>query len=240
MWRPDQHTGRPLKEAAMIARLTGLVLAVLAVLLALAAPASAHHVDVSATVSCTGVVSFTATAWRSPSVAGRTNGQIRVSYSMDGRDFVALPAKGTYAFDAANRFNFSDSFPLGHPLPHSVVVAAQATGPWSDRGPAGGPHRTAPLLIPSCPAQSATPTSAPAQSATPASAPVQSAPPAGAPTPSPPVRAAMSVPTPTTTPDIAEAASSSHASIGLIAVGAIGCAALLGAGGWALLRARRA
>ena len=34
----------------MIARLTGLVLAVLAVLLALAAPASAHHVDVSATV----------------------------------------------------------------------------------------------------------------------------------------------------------------------------------------------
>jgi len=87
----------------MIARLTGLVLAVLAVLLALAAPASAHHVDVSATVSCTGVVSFTATAWRSNSVAGRTNGQIRVSYSMDGRDFVALPAKGTYAFDAANR-----------------------------------------------------------------------------------------------------------------------------------------
>ena len=214
----------------MIARLTGLVLAVLAVLLALAAPASAHHVDVSATVSCTGVVSFTATAWRSPSVAGRTNGQIRVSYSMDGRDFVGLPAKGTYAFDAANRFTFSDSFPLGHPLPHSVVVAAQATGPWSDRGPAGGPHRTAPLLIPSCPPRSATPTSAP----------VQSAPPAGAPTPSPPVRPAMSVPTPTTTPDIAEAASSSHASIGLIAVGAIGCAALLGAGGWALLRARRA
>jgi len=214
----------------MIARLTGLVLAVLAVLLALAAPASAHHVDVSATVSCTGVVSFTATAWRSNSVAGRTNGQIRVSYSMDGRDFVALPAKGTYAFDAANRFTFSDSFPVGRPLPHSVVVAAQATGPWSDRGPAGGPHRTAPLLIPSCPAKSATP----------ASAPVQSAPPAGAPTPSPPVRAAMSVPTPTTTPDIAEAASSSHASIGLIAVGAVGCAALLGGGGWALLRVRRA
>lgn len=203
----------------MIARLTGLVLAVLAVLLGVAAPASAHHVEVSATASCTGIVWFTATAWQSPSVAGRTNVQIRISYSMDGRDFVALPAKGTYAFNAADRFTFSDSFPLGHPLPRSVVVAAQATGPWSDRGPAGGPHRTGPLLVPSCPAQPS--------------------PPASAPTPSP-VSMALSVPTSTTRPGIAEPSSSSLPRTGLIAVGAGLCASLLGAGVWALLRARRA
>ena len=145
----------------MIARLTGLVLAVLAVLLAAGAPASAHHVDVSATLSCTGIVSFTATAWQSTSEAGRTNAQIRVSYSIDGRDFVALPAKRTYAFSAANRFTFSDSFLLGRPLPRSVVVAAQSTGPWSDSTEAGAPHTTGPLVVPSCPARPATPASSP-------------------------------------------------------------------------------
>ena len=219
----------------MIARLTGLVFAVLAVLLAAAAPASAHHVDVSATVSCTGIVSFTATAWQSTSEAGRTNVQIRVSYSIDGRDFVALPAKRTYAFSAANRFTFSDSFPLGRPLPRSVVVAAQSTGPWSDSTEAGAPHTTGPLVVPSCPARPATPASSPP---TPARGSAAIPPPASAPASSP-ISAAIGVPAPTTRPS-AEASSGSHASIGLIALGGAPCAILLGAGVWALLRARRA
>ena len=153
---------------------------------------------------------------------------------MNGRDFVALPAKRAYAFSAADHYTFSDSFPLGRPLPHSIVVAAQPAGPWSDSAEAGAPRTTGPLVIRSCPVPRATSANVPvpAHGSTPASSPVSV--PASS-----PVSTGLNVVGPTARPG-AEASSGPHASSGLATVGGALCAILLGAGVWALLRVRRA
>ena len=219
----------------MIVRLAGLVLAALVVLLAAATPAAAHHVDVSATVSCSGTVTFTATAWRSTSAAGRTNTDVRVSYSTDGHRFLTLPAKPAYAFGSANQFTFADRFQLGRPLPRFVVVAAQAAVAWSDRAKAGAVHTTGRLLVPRCPARPATPIPArTAPRSTPTTSPTSVAPPTSAPMRSPAGPPALRKELANTT-----ASGGSSVSIGVIAPGAALFAVLVGAGVWALRRARR-
>jgi hypothetical protein len=156
-------------------RLAGAASLAYLLLMMTAPQASAHHVDISASVSCDGKVVFTAVAWRTTSVAARTNAAVAISYSVDGHNFIHLPPRPQYAFGPADRFTFSDSFRLGHPLPQAVVVAAQAVDSWGDGASPGEAHTTAPVHLPLCPAtpsadqSSAAPTRA-VSSATPAPA----------------------------------------------------------------------
>src|SRR2546421_6842131 len=77
-----------------IGRLLVVVAATAAAVLALATPAFAHHPDISASVTCTGRVSFTSTAWEGvdddPNTTvdenerSRTNPDIAIAYSVTG------------------------------------------------------------------------------------------------------------------------------------------------------------
>jgi hypothetical protein len=197
----------------------GASLAYLALMIA-APQASAHHVDISASVSCDGKVVFTAVAWPTASVAARTNAAVAISYSVDQHNFVRLPQKPQYAFGPADRFTFSDSFHLGHPLPRAVVVAAQALDPWGDRASPGVAHTTGPLPTPTCPAPQPTPVSSAATSSSSSATPAQT----DSPSSEPAFSQASAPSRPTRSP----------ANIGLIAGVSAACVGLLAAGVWAL------
>jgi hypothetical protein len=115
----------------------------------MAAPAWAHRADVVASVSCTGLVTYTANA---VSDGSKTNTDIGVFISTGGGVFTpTLPNPNpAHQFNEANGFSFTDTFQLASPLPVFVVVKVQAQVPWSDGAPPGESRQAGALHIPGC------------------------------------------------------------------------------------------
>jgi hypothetical protein len=121
-------------------------------LLAVPASAFAHHADVTATVDCSGLVSYTVTSWQT-----NDGPDHRVNNSV-GVDVNGI-AQPSGAFNAANGYQFSGSYQLAAPLPASVTVTAHpgpfgSTGQYANSGtPTSGAQ-----TVPPCPAQPPHPT----------------------------------------------------------------------------------
>lgn len=129
-----------------------LVCAVVSMSVLLGGPvtqASAHHPEISASMSCSGLVSYTATAWSDSDPARRTNNAVTVR--------IGGTTIGTGAFTSGNGFTFSGTHQLATPLPGSIVVTA-VTGPWGPNGEfgsSGSSTSTGSITIAPCPAQPA-------------------------------------------------------------------------------------
>jgi LPXTG-motif cell wall-anchored protein len=135
----------------------GTILVIVA-LLGLGTPAAfAHHAEVTASVDCNGLVSYTSTAWNGETEASRTNPNIGVWFSTNGGgSFTQLPHESHHQFNAANGFSFSDSFQLTSPLPATVIVRVQAQANWANGSAPGGARETSVMTLPECPATTTT------------------------------------------------------------------------------------
>src|SRR3712207_2264622 len=80
----------------------------LTMLLTLAGSTAAHHAEVTASMNCSSVVSFTAYAWNGSTSASRTNPDIGVWYSREGGPFIELTSP-RYRFGRDNNYQFSDT-----------------------------------------------------------------------------------------------------------------------------------
>ena len=101
--------------------------------------ASAHHPEITASVSCTGVISWTSTAWATSDVNARKNSDIEVSLQIvSGSGTVPPAVHGAYT--TANNYQFSGTFtwPTGA---NSITIKAKAIANWGN-GAAGGDSRT--------------------------------------------------------------------------------------------------
>lgn len=201
-------------------RLTAFAMTVAGLLLLTAAPAGAHHADISAVVHCDGRVTFTATAWYTTSAAARTNSAVVISYSTDGSRFSRLPQRPGYAFGPDDGFSFGGSFQLSRPLPGFVVVAVQPIAQWGDGAPPAAARTTARLPRPSCPSSAATSPAAPTHSSS------------AGPTPS-------SSATPHAVGQGASQAVRTVAPAGLVIALTAVCAGLLTAAAWSIRKATR-
>jgi hypothetical protein len=131
--------------------------------LLLAGTAWAHHANVTGTVDCGGTVTFQVTSWRGvqprpgqpADLVGlsRTNGDVVLSYSIDGGPFRAAPT-APIVLDANDDYNVVGHFelpPLAKGLEQTVVLRARADAPWGD-GVVDPGTQLSPLLIRrSCP-----------------------------------------------------------------------------------------
>lgn len=122
--------------AAMLL-LTGLVSTVPM----LAGVASAHHPDITASAACTGVISWTSTAWAGDGTANsRKNADIEVKLTIVGGSGTA-PAAVHGAYTTANGYSFSGTFtwPTGAT---SIKVTATAIAKWGNNSAAGDSRTT--------------------------------------------------------------------------------------------------
>jgi hypothetical protein len=99
----------------------------------LVSAAAAHNSDITASMNCSGTVSYVATAWAGTTPASRTNADVRVSSSLNGGAQV-----GAGAFTPANSFSFAGSFAAGSAT--SVTVTAKEMANWGDGAAPGGPR----------------------------------------------------------------------------------------------------
>src|SRR5438094_8142317 len=77
----------------------------------MAGVASAWHADITASLDCNGLVTYTATAWQGPDSASRTNSDVRIAVSYNnGGTFTEV---GHGAFTSSNGYSFSGSFSAG-------------------------------------------------------------------------------------------------------------------------------
>jgi uncharacterized repeat protein (TIGR01451 family) len=113
--------------------------------------ASAHHAEVTASIDCDSMVSFTAEAWAGSGTPGtpqwalsRTNTDVRVWYTVDGGPQITV-ADGQ-AFNQANNFQFSGSFQA--PAAGTIRVFAQAETNWANGVAGGGVWDTGALTRP--------------------------------------------------------------------------------------------
>jgi len=100
-----------------------------------ASTAMACHSEITASIDCNGVVSYTATAWNESdaTTTSRTNGDVRVYVSTNGGQTFTQVARGHFGQD--NNFSFSGSFSAGAAT--SVVVKVQEVANWGNGdGPA--------------------------------------------------------------------------------------------------------
>lgn len=160
---------RTSSRATTLGRRLGVVLSLLGLFVGstiiLAPGALAHHPDISATIDCNGIVSFTSTAWggfqddprtvQDEYELSRTNSKIQISMRLNNGSFQALAQSPAYAYNKANGYTFSDSLTLTAPLPATVVLKAQAMVPWANGVAAGDSRETSVLTLPSCPLPSA-------------------------------------------------------------------------------------
>ena len=197
---PEMHS-RPLRKRGQgdrsrsLERLSGSRLRTRLAVLALAATvagfaaaaATACHPLINASESCTGLVSYTVTAW---------NGSPR------SNDHVTVQANSTSqpsgAFSSGNGYSFTGTYQASSPGP--VTIAATGVGTWYDRG-ATSVHDTTTSSVQVTPPSSAQchPASPPpARPVTPAAptppAPVAPTPAPAAPTPAPAAAPAPSAP----------------------------------------------
>lgn len=105
----------------------------------LASTAAACHSEISATIDCTGKVSYTATAWNGSdaSTTSRTNPDVRVWASYDNGGSYTQVGSGHFRSD--NGFSFSGSFSAG--TASSVIVKVQEVAKWGS-GDSPAPPRT--------------------------------------------------------------------------------------------------
>ncbi len=145
-WR--RHPARVVGGVAMVLTVAGVGIT--------ATPAFAHHPEVTASVDCRGLVSFTSTAWSTTDSNRRINASIGVSYSTNGGGaFTDLPLDPAYHYGADNNYTFSDTFQLATPLPATVIVKVTALAGWGPSGnlaAPGGTRQTLALTRPTCPA----------------------------------------------------------------------------------------
>lgn len=123
-----------------------VLVASFAVGVVLATTAYAHHPEITASADCDGVITFTSEAWASTNEDQRTNPDIRISVSTDGGPFVDLPANAAYHYDAANDFQFTDTFTPTAGWT-TVNVRATAMAPWAS-GAGAGDRRTSNTVTP--------------------------------------------------------------------------------------------
>jgi uncharacterized repeat protein (TIGR01451 family) len=95
----------------------------------LASTAAACHSEISASIDCNGVVSYTANAWNEAgaTTAERTNSNVQVSASSDGRTFSPV-ASGHFGRD--NNFSFGGTFSAGSAS--TVWVKVQELANWGN------------------------------------------------------------------------------------------------------------
>jgi hypothetical protein len=127
-------------------------LAVGAVLVGGAAPASANHAEVIASADCTGTVAYTVTAWRGrPSTPeqpalhqrSRTIDDIDLEVSLDDGDFET--AVEHLRLDKGNGFSVKGTFTLPEgDLPDTIVLRTVPRSPWATGAP--GVKRQSPVL----------------------------------------------------------------------------------------------
>ena len=112
-----------------------------------AAPAFAHHPEISARAVCavdgSYLVSYTATAWQSDDPSSRTNPDVRISVVVGD---AAAVEKDRGAFVAPD-FSFSGQFTVPSTAT-SVVVTAFTAAPWGNGFPGGQTTSTPPLDLP--------------------------------------------------------------------------------------------
>ncbi len=148
--------GRRRGPVRIVAGIVATLVATVAGLMFSATAAFAHHPEVTATIECRGLVSFTSTAWSTTDLPRRINASIGVSYSTNGgTSFTALPSKAAYHYGADNGYSFSDTFQLPSPLPATVIVKVTALAGWGPSGNlagAGDSRQTLALTRPTCPA----------------------------------------------------------------------------------------
>ena len=104
----------------------------------LASSAAACHSEVTATIDCSGKVSYTASAWNSTSAstASRTNPDVRVWASYDNGTSYTQVGSGQFA--SANGFSFAGSFSAGSAS--SVIVKVQEVARWGSGDSPGAAH----------------------------------------------------------------------------------------------------
>src|SRR5262245_14190111 len=96
--------------------------------------AFAHHAVITASFSCDGVVSYTATAWATNSGLpnSRTNSDIRVfETAANGTALSPTVQVGNGAFNAANNFMFSGTFAVASAV-NSVTLNVKEYAKWGD------------------------------------------------------------------------------------------------------------
>jgi hypothetical protein len=94
-----------------------------------ASTAAACHSEISASINCSGVVSYTASAWNEAgaTTAQRTNANVQVSASSDGKTFSPV---GSGHFGRDNNFSFGGSFSAGSAS--TVWVKVQEVANWGN------------------------------------------------------------------------------------------------------------
>lgn len=137
------------------ARWLVVVLVVATFVVGMALPALAHHPEVTASVNCTGLVSYTATAWENEDPLRREHHDVRIdARTFDGTSWSAYAEFDSGQFLPSNSFTFSDTYQL-NPVPQKVQLRARALGKWGPNQEYGDDYsewETAELEVPVCPA----------------------------------------------------------------------------------------
>ena len=136
----------------------GALAVAIATLMMLPGVVAAHHAEITATINCAGLVSFTATAWAGPTAASRTNDDIGVWVSKDGGAFLLLE-DDSYFFASSNGFTFSDTYAAGSAT--TVTVKVQALDNWGNGSAPGDPRQTTVTKSQNCVEPTPTPTATP-------------------------------------------------------------------------------
>jgi hypothetical protein len=104
-----------------------------------ASTAMACHSEITASIDCNGVVSYTATAWNGSdaTAVSRTNSDVRVSVSTNGGQSFTQVGSGHFGKD--NNFSFAGTYAAGSAS--TVVVKVQEVAKWGN-GDAPAPART--------------------------------------------------------------------------------------------------
>src|SRR3954469_12071318 len=147
LWATRRHAARgPLRRLTARVATMGVVTAGSTV--AFAGAALAWHADVSAAVSCTGAVTYTATAWQTSDPTQRVNPDIGVGYSVGDVPITAWDADSG-AFDEADNYSFDGGFAVpGATAGDVITVGTKALGQWSDGST--GQTATTTVTVPKC------------------------------------------------------------------------------------------
>ena len=115
--------------------------AVVIAALVFAPAAFAHHSVITASFSCDGLVSYTATAWSTNSglPGSRTNTDVRIfETAVNSSALNPIVQVGSGAFSTADNYSFSGSFSVDSSV-SSVTLNAKEFAKWGDNsGPSGG------------------------------------------------------------------------------------------------------
>jgi hypothetical protein len=121
--------------------------------------------QISASMSCRGTVSWTASAWPGPTPDSRANPDVVVWASYDNGTTYTQIAQG--AFDEADDYSFSGTFSAGHATSVLVKVHEEADWPGGGGDTPGPPHYATVTLPSNCSTTSTTASTPPSTPALP-------------------------------------------------------------------------